>query len=121
MKTPRELVEEAKAQIREVDVDEAERMIDEGAPVVDVREPGEHAAGHLPGASHVPRGVLEFKLDESPALADKSAPVVVYCKSGGRSALAAKTLRDLGYPHAVSMAGGFLAWSAAGKATVTEG
>jgi rhodanese-related sulfurtransferase len=116
MKTPKELVAEAKAEIREVSIEEAEGLIAEGAKIIDVREPPEVAQGFVEGARSLPRGVLEFKVDEVPELADKDATIVVYCRSGGRSALAAQSLKTLGYTNAVSMAGGFTAWSEAGKA-----
>jgi rhodanese-related sulfurtransferase len=86
--------------------------------IVDVREPGEWAKGHLPGAVHAPRGLLEWFADPaSPAAmpvlaAAKSGRVVVTCASGGRSLLAAETLMRMGYPDVASLAGGFNAWQA---------
>ena len=112
--TPQQLVAEAKAQIKEVDVHAAAQQINAGVTVIDVREPAEYEAGHLPNAVNIPRGVLEFKTSEHPALANKEAPMLVYCKTGGRSSLATLSLQRLGYTQAVSMAGGFEAWLTTG-------
>jgi molybdopterin/thiamine biosynthesis adenylyltransferase/rhodanese-related sulfurtransferase len=76
--------------------------------LLDVRESEEWDAGHLPGATHVPRGYLESRIDG--AIPDRSRRVVVYCASGTRSALAAKTLSDLGYENVESMTGGITLW-----------
>ncbi|MHB1582568.1 MAG: molybdopterin-synthase adenylyltransferase MoeB [Acidimicrobiales bacterium] len=112
MPTPRELLTQAKAAIREVDADEAQTRLGE-AVFLDVREPDEYEQGAIPGAVHLPRGHLEFQVEGK--LPDKKAPVVVYCAGGTRSAFAAKTLGDLGYSDVVSMAGGFNGWKDAGK------
>jgi rhodanese-related sulfurtransferase len=120
--TVQELVAEAKRQIREVGVATVQKRLPDGKHVVlDVREPDEFAAGHLPGAINVPRGVLEFKLAGTPDLADPAKPVFVYCRTGGRSALAALNLQRLGYSNVESMAGGYEAWTAAGTTTGTCG
>jgi len=79
--------------------------------VVDVREGEEYEAGHLENAILLPRGVLEFKVGNFPELEDKSTAVLVYCRTGGRSALAAQTLQESGYNNVLSMVGGFEAWS----------
>lgn len=80
--------------------------------VLDVREREEHAAGCLPGAINIPRGVLEFKIGSHPDFQDQQEAIIfVYCQTGGRSALATEALLKLGYKNAVSMAGGFKAWS----------
>jgi rhodanese-related sulfurtransferase len=110
--TVRSLVADALSEITEVDVSEAHALMDEGALVIDVREPAEFAAGHLPGAINIPRGVLEFRIAGSYDAADPGQPVVVYCRSGKRSALATQALNAMGYTGAVSMNGGFLAWEA---------
>jgi rhodanese-related sulfurtransferase len=118
--TTQQLVGIAKVEIVEKDVSTVAQLIKAESPiVVDVREPEEFAQGHLAGAINVPRGVLEFRVDPTypagiPALFDKSAQMVVYCKSGARSALAAQTLRTLGYQSVISMGGGFEAWKVAG-------
>lgn len=114
MATPHELVLEAKSQIKEVSLDEAQQALGRSV-VIDVREPEEIALGRLPGALCIPRGVLEFKIGTLPQTQDKATPILLYCRSGGRSALAAVQLQKLGYANVVSMAGGFDAWSAAGR------
>ena len=109
--TAQELVAAAKQQIKEIDTTVAQSQLGSSL-ILDVREPAEFAAGHLPGAVNIPRGVLEFKIDSHPDFqAKQQAPIVVYCQTGGRSALAAQVLNQLGYLQAVSMAGGFKAWS----------
>ncbi len=108
--TFRELLSTTKKQIREVPVDEVKRLIDQRAPikVVDVRESDEYAAGRVPGAIWVPRGFLEIRIEEK---ANRDEALVLYCAGGTRSALAAKTLQDMGYQNVSSMAGGFTRWS----------
>ncbi|MDD2724947.1 MAG: MBL fold metallo-hydrolase [Methylovulum sp.] len=109
--TAQDLVSQAKQHIAEVTVDTAKQLINEGnLVVVDTREESEYAAGHLDEAVLLPRGVLEFKIGAVPELADKSKAVLIYCRSGGRSALAAQTMQQLGYKNVLSMAGGFEAW-----------
>src|SRR3954465_10122483 len=110
----RDLLNQTKAKIREVDTAEAERAIAEpGVVVLDVREPDEYAQGALPGAVHIPRGHLEAQIENR--IADHEAPVVVYCAGGTRSAFAAKTLGELGYTNVVSMKGGFNQWKNEGR------
>jgi rhodanese-related sulfurtransferase len=114
--TVQDLVAEAKQHIQEIDVSAAQQRLSSDL-LLDVREPAEFAAGHLPGAINIPRGLLEFKIDSHPDFQGKQAAgIVVYCQTGGRSALAARVLNQLGYCQAVSMAGGFKAWSDAGLA-----
>ncbi len=115
MKSAMDLVLAAKSRIQEVALDNAETAIRDAAVLVDVREADEFAAGHIPGAVHMSRGLLEFKMTANPALAARDSKVVVYCKSGGRSALAAAALLDMGYLSVQSLAGGFDSWVAAGK------
>jgi len=117
--TPESLVAAARADIVEVDVDAAQALLDAGALLVDVREPEEYAAGHIPGAVNVPRGVLEFRIARNYAFETKAQPIVVYCRTGGRAALATQSLNALGYTGAVSLAGGIAAWRAA-EAPVSE-
>ncbi len=106
-----DMTSEAKKHIREIDVAAAREQIAKGdVIVIDVREDDEYAAGNIKDAIHLPRGVLEFKIDQLDALSDKSKPVLLYCRSGNRSALAALTMQQLGYTDVVSMAGGFMAW-----------
>jgi molybdopterin/thiamine biosynthesis adenylyltransferase/rhodanese-related sulfurtransferase len=109
MPTYRELLQQVKGEVDEVDASKARALIDADSPaIVDVREREEWDEGHLPGAVHVPRGHLESRIET--AAPDKSRPVLLYCASGNRSAFAAKTLEELGYEHAVSLAGGFTDW-----------
>lgn len=122
--TTQQLVAIAKVEITEIDVQSAAQIIKAGLPVLlDVREADEFAQGHLAGAINVPRGVLEFSVDpQNPAansaLTDRSKKIIVYCRSGARSALATQTLRTLGYENICSMSGGFMAWSTAGYESV---
>jgi molybdopterin/thiamine biosynthesis adenylyltransferase/rhodanese-related sulfurtransferase len=110
----RELLSATKAEIREVDTDEADAMRRQpGAVVLDVREPDEYEQGAIPGAVHIARGTLEGSIEGR--LPDKSAPVVIHCASGVRSAFAAKTLTDMGYENVVSMIGGFNRWKDEGR------
>jgi sulfur dioxygenase len=109
--SPQDMVAEAKQHITEVNVASAKKLLAEGnIVVVDVREESEYANGHIEEALPVPRGVLEFKIGNIPELADKSKAVLMYCRTGGRSALAAQTLQQMGYKNVLSMAGGFEAW-----------
>jgi molybdopterin/thiamine biosynthesis adenylyltransferase/rhodanese-related sulfurtransferase len=86
---------------------------DGAAPaLIDVREADEHAQGAIPGAVHIPRGYLELRIER--AVPDREAAVVVYCASGTRSVLAARSLRELGYANVRSLAGGFTGWKRAG-------
>src|SRR6516162_3320703 len=111
--TFRELLSSTKKQIREISVDEVKRLVDQHAPVkvIDVREADEYAAGRIPGAIWVPRGFLELRIEEK---AKRDEPLVLYCAGGTRSALAAKTLREMGYQNVSSMAGGYNRWSDSG-------
>ena len=110
----RDLLAQAKSAITEVDTADAASRIERGVVVLDVREPDEYEQGALPNALHIPRGHLEAQIETK--IVDKSAPVVVYCAGGVRSAFAAKTLADLGYTDVVSMAGGFGKWKDEGRA-----
>jgi len=111
--TYRDLLERTKAQISEVDAQQAWERLQRGdAIAVDVREADEVEQGAIPGALHIPRGFLESRIEES--VPDKDRPVVVYCAGGARSAFAAQTLELLGYRNVVSLAGGFAGWKAAG-------
>lgn len=112
--TSADLVAAAKQQIREVDVTQAKALLEQSL-ILDVREPAEFAAGALPGAINIPRGLLEFKIDGHPAFQGKHhEAILVYCLSGGRSALAVETLQKMGWGKTVSLAGGFNAWQQSG-------
>jgi sulfur-carrier protein adenylyltransferase/sulfurtransferase len=111
----RDLLRTTKANIREMDTAAAERAIaSPGTVVLDVREADEYEQGALPGSLHIPRGFLESQVEGR--VTDHSAPVVVYCAGGTRSAFAAETLGQLGYTNVVSMAGGFNKWKDEGRA-----
>jgi rhodanese-related sulfurtransferase len=118
MKTAHDLVAAAKARIQEVALSDADQAVLEADVLIDVREQDEFAAGHLPGAIHASRGMLEFKLSSSPALSSRDLKIVLYCKTSGRAALAACAMHDMGYLNVKSIAGGIDAWIAAGKPIV---
>jgi sulfur-carrier protein adenylyltransferase/sulfurtransferase len=104
-----EVLRQIKRRIDEVDPAEVREQLNNGAVVVDVREPEEWSAGHIPGAQHVPKSYLESRIEG--AVPDRSQHVVLYCASGNRSAWAARTLiEDLGYENVESMTGGFTLW-----------
>ena len=111
-----ELIRKGKAEIKEVDPREVHSLTESpnGAVIVDVREQHEFEESHLPGAKHVPRGHLESRIEG--AARDRSARVVLYCASGNRSALAARTLEQkLGYEYVESMPGGITLWKDSGS------
>jgi rhodanese-related sulfurtransferase len=112
-KTGADLTEEARAQIREVSPAEVKAMVEKKENVVylDVREPNEWNLGRIPGAVHLPRGNLESKLE---GMVDRAKKIVVYCARGNRSALAALTMKEMGYDDVVSMSQGFIGWADVG-------
>ncbi len=114
MPTFRDLLTSAKSEIVEVSTEQAAEHIAAGYAVLDVREPDEYQEGAIPGAIHIPRGHLEAQVEGR--LIDKTAPVVVYCAGGVRSAFAAKTMQELGYEQVESMDGGFGRWKDEGRA-----
>ena len=115
MKTAHDLVTAAKALVQEVPLDQADEAIRTADVLIDVREADEYQAGYIPGAIHASRGVLEFRLSGTPELGARDLKVVLYCKTSGRAALAARAMQDMGYLQVQSIAGGFDAWVAAGK------
>lgn len=106
------LVESVLPNVHEVDVAEAQRRTAQGAILVDVREDREWAAGHARGAVHIGKGVIERDIEQK--VPDAGADIILYCGGGFRSALAADSLRKMGYRNVASMAGGWRAWEAAG-------
>jgi rhodanese-related sulfurtransferase len=122
-KTLDDFVNEALAVIDEIPVEEAARILEqpdhEGWVFVDVREGDEFAAGRVPGARHAPRGFLEVRADREhpkrdPWFEDRDRKLILYCGGGNRSALAARTLGEMGFTRVVSMAGGWAAWTTGG-------
>jgi rhodanese-related sulfurtransferase len=106
----KQLVDAAKQQIQEISVSDLKRMKQAGEPftLVDVREREEQARGTIPGAVTIPRGVVERDIDQ--ATTNKAQPLVIYCAGGGRSALAALNLKQMGFQNVMSLAGGYGAW-----------
>lgn len=114
MKTPHDLVLAAKQTVQEISIDNAPAAIAQGDVLIDVRESEEFQAGHLPGAIHMSRGMLEFKLAANLQLQSRDLKITLYCKTSGRAALCALSLKEMGYVNVRSIAGGFDAWQAAG-------
>ncbi|HEY1424835.1 MAG TPA: rhodanese-like domain-containing protein [Candidatus Acidoferrum sp.] len=114
------LVSEAKTRVKETNVADVKRRIDGGEKflLVDVREDNEWADGHVPGAVHMGRGVIERDIEVR--VPDTSAKIVLYCGGGFRSALVADNLQKMGYSNVESMDGGWRGWIAAGLPTVGE-
>lgn len=110
----KEMLAKAKGAIKTVSAADVKAAIDKKENVIclDVRDPGEFSAGHLPGAINISRGTLEFNVFGK--ISDQNAKIYVYCKTAGRSALATKTLNDLGYKNAVLMDAQFEDWIKAG-------
>jgi rhodanese-related sulfurtransferase len=110
-KTWQDFVADAKTRIREVSQNDFRNWLhEEGRDVVilDVREPNDHAHSRIEGAVNIPRGVLELEIDET--IPDKNKTIVVYCGGGGRSALAADVLQQMGYKNVYSLHGGYKQW-----------
>lgn len=119
-KTAAKLVQDAKGRIENLTPDQVQAEIAAGnVTLVDVRDAPELASGTIPGAVHASRGMLEFYADPSSpyhkAELNPDSRIILHCASGGRSALAAQTLHELGYTNVAHLDGGFKAWQAAGK------
>jgi rhodanese-related sulfurtransferase len=114
------LVEAARQRIREVSIDDVRAMQQSGDRfhLLDVREQDEFARGHLPGARHLGKGIIERDIEAT--IPDHDAPIVLYCGGGYRSALAADALRQMGYTPVLSMWGGWRGWTEAGLPVTTE-
>jgi rhodanese-related sulfurtransferase len=106
------LVNDAKSRVKEVNIDEYQKMPRDGHILVDVREDNEWSAGHAAGAIHLSKGIIERDVEKE--IPDKSKTLVLYCGGGFRSALAADALQQMGYQNAVSLDGGWRAWNQAG-------
>jgi rhodanese-related sulfurtransferase len=111
------LVNDAKAKVREVSIDDVKKRLDakEDFLLVDIREESEWAKGHLPAATYIGRGILERDIEGKVPSFD--ADIVLYCGGGGRSALSAESLQKMGYTRVSSMAGGFRGWTERGFPT----
>jgi rhodanese-related sulfurtransferase len=111
--TAKDLVAEAQKNITMISVAEAKALLDKGGVLfIDCREPKEYKSGHVPGAINIPRGLLEFQIGSK--ITEKNAPVVMYCKSGGRASLACCSVQRMGYKNVKNMDGGWQAWAKAG-------
>jgi rhodanese-related sulfurtransferase len=107
------LVAEAKKKITEISPEDAAETLKTGEAIIaDVREKDEWDEEHIPGAIHLSRGTIELDIEEK--VPDPNALIICHCGGGGRSALAAESLKKMGYKNVRSMAGGFKAWKAAG-------
>lgn len=118
--SPADIVARAKATIKECAVTEVKQCLNSETLLIDIRELAEFQKGRIPGALQSPRGLLEFNIHAivaqtsvDPRVAPEDRDIVLYCGTGGRSALAAKTLDEMGYRNVKSMAGGIVAWAAA--------
>ncbi|HZZ08645.1 MAG TPA: ThiF family adenylyltransferase, partial [Candidatus Binataceae bacterium] len=108
-KTSKNILDEARAQIKSIDIEEARRMLEKpGTVLLDVREGDEWRQGHIPQAVGIPRGFLELRVEEK--VPDHKTPIILQCASGTRSLLAARALREMGYENLYNLTGGFNAW-----------
>ena len=114
------LVQDAKKRVKEEDFRETKKRLDAGEKIVliDTREESEWARGHIPGAVHLGKGIIERDIEK--AVPDKNATVVLYCGGGFRSALAADNLQKMGYRNAISMDGGWRGWTEAGFPVIKD-
>jgi len=114
------LVDDAKTRIRETNVQAVKKQLDakETFTLIDVREDNEWAKGHLPGAIHLSKGIIERDIEN--AIPGRATPIVLYCGGGFRSAMVADNLQQMGYTNVVSMDGGWRGWNDAGFPTVKD-
>ncbi|MBI2989557.1 MAG: molybdopterin-synthase adenylyltransferase MoeB [Deltaproteobacteria bacterium] len=119
-KTFKQLMDEARREVKEVSVQEAHDLVQKNGKylLLDVREKDEYREGHLQGSVSLPRGFLEIKVEST--VPDKSTPILAYCAGGVRSLLAGKVLKEMGYQNVVSMSGGYTAWKTAGYNCVQD-
>ena len=113
------LVNDAKSRVKEIDIERYKQMADKGDPhiLVDIREDNEWAAGHVAGAVHLGKGIIERDIEQTAP--DKDTTLVLYCGGGFRSALAADALQKMGYSNAISLDGGWRALQTSGLALET--
>jgi rhodanese-related sulfurtransferase len=109
------LVDEARSRVREITIDDVAARRSAGARLIDVREDDEYRAGHLPGAEHIGKGVIER--DIVAKVPDKAAELILYCGGGFRSALAADAIGKMGYKNVTSLIGGWREWTTRGLPT----
>ena len=110
------IVEETRARVKETTVEQVKQRLDRGEggfKLVDVREESEWAAGHIPGAMHLGKGVIERDVEQK--IPDTNQEIILYCGGGFRSALAADNLQRMGYRNVISMDGGWRGWKEAGN------
>jgi rhodanese-related sulfurtransferase len=114
------LVDEAKTRVNEADFRDIKKRMDKGEKfvIVDTREDSEWARGHIPGAIHLGKGVIERDIEKT--IPDKGTTLVLYCGGGFRSALAADNLQKMGYKNVISMDGGWRGWTEAGFPVATD-
>jgi len=114
------ICEDARTRIEETDVETVKARMERGENLllVDTREDREWAKGHLPGAIHIGKGVIERDIEAK--VPDTDREIILYCGGGYRSALAADNLKKMGYTKAISMDGGYRSWTVAGYDIVTE-
>ena len=111
------IVNDAKSRVKQVDIDQYQKMARESHTLIDVREDNEFAAGHVQGAVHLSRGTIERDIEKQ--YPDRSTPMVLYCGGGFRSALVAESLQKMGYTNVISVDGGFKALKDLGAEIVT--
>ena len=114
------VVNDAKKRIKEEDYRETKKRIDAGEKIVlvDTREDSEWARGHIPGAIHLSKGIIERDIEKT--VPDKNATVILYCGGGFRSALAADNLQKMGYTNVISMDGGWRGWTGSGFPVIKD-
>lgn len=111
--TAPQLVAQVKPQITEISPEETKELVqNDDVVLIDIREESEVEQGSITGAKLIPRGVLEFKISDLQEINNPDTKIILYCRSGGRSALAAASLQDMGFSNIMSMAGGYEAWKA---------
>ena len=117
-KSSKNILDEARGSIRQIDAEQARKLLEQGATIIDVRESDEWRQGHIPQATFIPRGFLELRVEEK--IPDHKQPVIVQCASGTRSLLAARTLSEMGYENLYNLSGGFNGWKDKGLPWVAD-